>query len=264
MNKEKKKKTRQEVKNITVYVILRAFVIITMIIQIFRGNWENVFIAVLTLILLIIPSIIAKTFNVKLPTVLESIILFFIFAAEILGEIQNFYGIFKHWDTILHTINGFIMAAIGFSMIDILNQSERFHITLTPVFVALVAFCFSMTIGVMWEFFEYGTDNLLKTDMQKDRIVSTVSSVKINEQHENKPVVIKNIKETEISGEIEGKETKVIIENGYLDIGINDTMKDLIVNCIGAIVFSVLGYFHIKYRGEGTFISQFIPVLKNK
>ena len=235
-----------------------------MILQIVHKNWNDVFLCILTLFLLMIPSILDKKLNIKLPTVLETIILVFIFAAEILGEIQNFYGIFKHWDTMLHTINGFIMAAIGFSLIDILNQSEKFSIKLSPVFVALVAFCFSMTVGVMWEFFEYGMDTFTKTDMQKDRIVSTVSSVSLNENKENKPVVIKHIKESTIKGEINGKKTEIVIQNGALDIGLIDTMKDLIVNCIGAVVFSTLGYLYIKQRGDGKFIKQFIPVVKPK
>lgn len=202
MKKIKKIEQKDKMKTLTIYLILRALVIIVMVSQIIQKNWANVFSCILTLILLLIPTIIDRRLNIKLPTVLESIILFFIFAAEILGEIQNFYGIFKHWDTILHTINGFIMAAIGFSMIDILNQSDRFHINLAPVFVALVAFCFSMTIGVMWEFFEYGMDSIIKLDMQKDKIVTTISSVKLNEEKENKPIIIKDIKETKIIGEI--------------------------------------------------------------
>ncbi|MCI8546896.1 MAG: hypothetical protein HFJ44_06665 [Clostridia bacterium] len=260
MSKEKNKKVR----NITTYVVLRTLVVLTMILQIIHRNWNDVFLCVLTLFLLLIPAIINKGFNIELPTVLESIILVFIFAAEILGEIQNFYGIFKHWDTMLHTINGFIMAAIGFSLIDILNQSDKVAISLSPLFVALVAFCFSMTIGVMWEFFEYNMDIITKTDMQKDRIVQTISSVELNEEKKNVPIVVKNIKETKILGEIQGKEKEIVIENGYLDIGIIDTMKDLIVNCVGAIVFSILGYFYIKQRGKGNFIKQFIPRMKQK
>ena len=263
MKKEKIKKPHK-VRDLSVYIVLRTLVIITMILQIVHKNWNDVFLCILTLFLLMIPSIVDKKLNIKLPTVLETIILVFIFAAEILGEIQNFYGIFKQWDTMLHTINGFIMAAIGFSLIDILNQSEKFSIKLSPVFVALVAFCFSMTVGVMWEFFEYGMDTFTKTDMQKDRIVSTVSSVSLNENKENKPVVIKHIKESTIKGEINGKETEIVIQNGALDIGLIDTMKDLIVNCIGAVVFSTLGYLYIKQRGDGKFIKQFIPVIKPK
>lgn len=262
----KKGKVRKQhrVRDLSVYIVLRTLVIITLILQGIHRNWNDVFLCILTLFLLMIPSIIDKKLNIKLPTVLESIILLFIFAAEILGEIQNFYGIFKQWDTMLHTINGFIMAAIGFSLIDILNQSEKFSIKLAPVFVALVAFCFSMTIGVLWEFFEYGMDTFAKNDMQKDRIVSTVSSVELNENKENKPVVIKNISQSTIKGEIDGKETEIVIQNGALDIGLIDTMKDLIVNCVGAVVFSTLGYLYIKQRGNGKFIKQFIPVIKSQ
>lgn len=263
MNKERKQKVKK-VRNLTTYIVLRALVILTLILQILHRNWNDVFLCVLTLFLLLIPTIIDKKFNIELPTILETIILVFIFAAEILGEIQNFYGIFKHWDTMLHTINGFIMAAIGFSLIDILNQSNKVAISLSPLFVALVAFCFSMTIGVMWEFFEYNMDIITETDMQKDRIVQTISSVELNEEKKNVPIVIKNIKETKITGEIKGEEKEIIIKNGYLDIGIIDTMKDLIVNCIGAVTFLIFGYLYIKQRGNGKFIKQFIPRMKQK
>ncbi|MCI8965389.1 MAG: hypothetical protein HFJ43_03445 [Clostridia bacterium] len=243
------------------YVFLRVSVILLLLLEIIRHNWNNVFICVLTLVLFLIPVILDKKFNIELPSVLEIIILLFIFSAEILGEIQNFYGIFKNWDTILHTLNGFIMAGIGFSLIDILNNSERFHITLTPIFVALVAFCFSMTIGVLWEFFEYEMDVIVKTDMQKDAIVSSISSVKFSD-NKNEPVVVSDITSTKINGKVNGEEKEIIVKNGYLDIGINDTIKDLMVNCIGAIVFSAIGYFYILRRNDGTFLHNFIPLLK--
>lgn len=242
------------------YVFLRFSVIAILILEILHGNWNNAFLCILTLGLFLLPVVLDKKFNIELPTVLEIIILLFIYAAEILGEIQNFYGIFKSWDTMLHTINGFIMAAIGFSLIDILNNSDRFHINLTPIFVALVAFCFSMTIGVLWEFFEYGMDVVTKTDMQKDRIVSTISTTMLTE--DNEELVIDNIEKTTIDGLINGEKKEIVIENGYLDIGIHDTIKDLIVNCIGAIAFSFIGYFYILGRNNGSFIKQFIPLLK--
>ena len=146
-------RTKHKKRDITVYIVLRFLVILTMILQIFRGNFENVFMCILTLILFTIPAVLEKRLNIELPNVLEGIILLFIFSSAILGEIQNFYGIFKNWDTMLHTINGFLCAAIGFSFIDILNRSDRLHTKMTPIFVAMVAFCFSMTIGVLWEFY---------------------------------------------------------------------------------------------------------------
>ncbi|MBP3502448.1 MAG: hypothetical protein J6K42_03095 [Clostridia bacterium] len=252
-------------KDITIYIILRILVIINLIIQLFRGNFENVFMCILTLILFLIPVFIDRKLNIKLPDTLEKIILLFIFSAEILGEVQNFYGIFKNWDTILHTINGFLCAAIGFSMIDILNRSEKFHTKMKPIFVGVVAFCFSMTIGVLWEFFEYGMDNIFKTDMQKDRIVQSISSVEINPEKENNPIVVDNINKTVIYYvQKDGTSKELTIDGGYLDIGIKDTMKDLIVNFIGAMVYSFIGYFYIKGRDEYKFAENFIPKRKTK
>ena len=249
-------------RDITVYVVLRFLVIITMITQLLRRNYENVFLCILTLVLFTIPSLIDKRLNITLPNALETIILLFIFSAEILGEVQNFYGIFKHWDTMLHTINGFLCAAIGFSLIDILNRSEKFHTKMTPISVAIVAFCFSMTVGVLWEFFEYGMDTFFNTDMQKDRIVQTVSSVTLNPEGKNKPAIVKNIDRTTIFYKENGEEKEMTIADGYLDIGIKDTMKDLFVNFIGAIIFSILGWFYIKDRDEYKFAEKFMPKMR--
>lgn len=256
-------KSEHKSRDLSVYIILRTLVIVTLVLQIIHKSWESVFICVLTLGLLLIPSIVDKKLNIELPKLLEAIILLFIYSAEILGEIQNFYGIIPYWDTILHTINGFIMAGIGFSLIDILNERKIFSIELSPLFVAIVAFSFSMMIGVMWEFFEYTADQVLWTDMQKDRIVRNVSSVKLNENKENKPVIIENIEKTIIYGEINGEKQEFIIENGTLDIGLIDTMKDLEVNFLGAVIFSILGYIYIKQRGKGNFIKNFIPKLRH-
>lgn len=257
-------KINKKNRDLTIYVVLRLLVIATIIIQAIRGNYENVFLGVLTLILFMIPTIVDKKLNIKLPNVLETIILLFIFSAEILGEIQNFYGIFPFWDTMLHTINGFLCAAIGFSLIDILNQTEEFHLKMSPIFVALVAFCFSMTIGVLWEFFEFGTDTFFKTDMQKDRISSSISSVLINEEKKNVPVKIENIEKETIKYNENGEIKELIVSGGHLDIGLKDTMKDLIVNFIGAVVFSIIGLLYIKNRDEYRFAENFIPTLKTK
>lgn len=246
--------------SITWYLTLRILVIITMVLQFIKGNFADVFLCLLTLILFTIPYWINKKLKIELPDLLEIIILLFIFSAEILGEIQNFYGKIPYWDTILHTINGFLCAAIGFSLIDILNNSEKFHIKLSPVFVSLVAFCFSMTIGILWEFFEFGADQLLKYDMQKDRIIQTISTVELEPEGKNKPVVVDNIYQTVIYSDNQGEITETIISGGYLDIGIIDTMKDLIVNFIGALVFSTIGYFYIHNRDKYKFAENFIPI----
>ncbi|BDF35197.1 hypothetical protein CE91St62_32590 [Lachnospiraceae bacterium] len=257
MGKALKMELREHKSSFMVYVTLRALVVLMMILQILNGNYENVFLCILTLLLLIIPSLVQVNLKIELPTALEIIILLFIFAAEILGEIQSYYIIFPGWDTLLHTLNGFLMAAIGFALVDILNRNERFSFKLSPVFVAIVAFCFSMTIGVIWEFFEFGMDQIFRFDMQKDTIVHTISSVMLDPAGRNHPEVISNITDISINGESLGL-------GGYLDIGLIDTMKDLLVNFVGAVLFSIIGYFYVKNRGKGKFAKRFIPRLKTK
>ena len=254
--KEKYRQTNR--KSIAVYFILRILVLISMIFQILMGNFQNVLMCVLSLILFTIPTIISEKFKIGLPSLLEAIIYIFIFSSTILGEINNFYGIIPFWDTLLHTLNGFLCAGIGFSLVDILNQNSK-KINLSPIYVVIVAFCFSMTIGILWEFYEFTSDSIFKTDMQKDRVVQSISSVELNVNKENVPIKVENIKETKIytnDGKI------ITIENGYLDIGIIDTMKDLIVNFIGAVIFSVIGFLYVKNREKYKFTENFIPIKK--
>lgn len=248
---------REHKTSFTVYVILRALVILMMILQIFNRNFENVFLCILTLALMILPSFIQVNFKIELPTTLEIIILVFIFSAEILGEISSFYILFPMWDTILHTLNGFLAAAIGFSLVDLLNRSERVKFEMSPFFVALIAFCFSMTIGVLWEFFEFGMDHFMGLDMQKDTILQSITSVALDPTKQNIPITIDGIQSVVINGEDLGL-------GGYLDIGLIDTMEDLFVNFIGALLFSFIGYFFIKNRGKGKFAKRFIPRRKDK
>lgn len=249
-------------KRSVIHTFLSIIVFAVLIARFLRADYYSVFLCVLTLALFYIPAFVDRTFKVKLSPVLQAIILLFIFAAEILGEIGNFYTKLPWWDTMLHTLNGFLMAAIGFAMIDILNNSPRFHFSLSPIFVAFVAFCFSMTIGVLWEFFEFGMDSLAATDMQKDRIISDISSVTLHPDGMNDPILLNDIDKTVVY--FSDSKESYTINGGYLDIGVNDTMKDLIVNLIGAAIFSVIGYFYIIGRNKGFFASSFIPQLKTK
>jgi len=252
-----------EKSTVIVYFILRALVILCMIMQIIHGDINNAFLCLLSLILFTIPFFVEKHFKIELPNTLEIFILLFIFSAEILGEINNFYGVIPFWDTLLHTLNGFIAAGVGFALFDLLNKNTN-SLNLSPLFLSIVAFCFSMTIGVMWEFFEYAADMYVKSDMQKDRIITTVNSVLLNEEKENVPVRIDNIKYTVIHGTDEkGNDYEVTINGGYLDIGIIDTTKDLFVNFIGAICFSVFGYLYIENREKYKFVNKFMPTRKD-
>lgn len=240
-----------------VYSVLRALTVLALVRQLLQGNYESAFLCVLTLLLLVLPSMIQVRFRIEFPTTLEIVILLFVYSAEILGEINAFYIIIPFWDTILHTINGFLAAAIGFSLVVLLNDSERIAFRLSPVFVAIVAFCFSMTIGVMWEFFECAMDLFFHLDMQKDTVIHTIASVMLTPAGKNIPTQITNITDVVVNGESLGL-------GGYLDIGLLDTMEDLFVNFIGASVFSFLGYFYSKSKGNGKMAKRFIPRKKDK
>ena len=240
-----------------VFSILRIMVLVCMIRQVFLHNYESFFLSVLTLVLLYIPSWLQVKLRIEIPIGLEISILCFIFAAEILGEINAFYIAIPGWDTILHTLNGFLCAAVGFSMVLLLNDNENLTFDLSPFFLALLAFCFSMTIGVLWEFFEFSMDYFLKFDMQKDMILHTVSSVMLDPNGANHPVVIRDIADVMI---VHSDGTRELLGlGGYLDVGLYDTMKDLFVNFIGAVVFSVIGFFYARGRGKKSVVSLFVP-----
>ena len=240
-----------------VYLMLRFAVIVVMVAQFFNRNFENVFLCILTLVLLMLPTVIERSLKIDLPNTLEIIIMLFIFAAEILGEIQAYYTTYQGWDTMLHTLNGFLCAAIGFSLVDLFDRDEHFSLSLSPVYMAIAAFCFSMTIGVLWEFFECLMDQLFLLDMQKDAVINSISSVMLDPTGGNNPVIIRGI--TDVIVVTEGGEEIALGLGGYLDVGILDTMKDLAVNFVGAVVFSFIGYFYVKSRGKGRFARRFIP-----
>lgn len=246
--------------SLVIYLVLRFLVIICMILQILRGDLNNALLCLLSLILLFAPLFIQNKFEITLPNDLEIAIYLFIFSAEILGEIDNFFGIIPYWDIILHTINGFLATAVGFSLVDLLNKNSK-NINLSPFYLCLVAFCFSMTIGVLWEFFEYGCDKFLNVDMQKDTVIQKISSVALNPDVENKAVVVDDIGKT-IIYDTNGDVLQVI-DNGYLDIGLNDTIEDLFVNFIGAIVFSCFAFFDLKHNRSNSFINRFVPTKGN-
>ena len=241
--------------SLLVYFILRFLVILCLIRQIILGHLDSALLCILSLFLLLLPIIIQRKLKITLPNTLEVIIYIFIFAAEILGEIYNFYGHIANWDLMLHTLNGFLCAAIGLSLIDLLNNNSK-KISLSPLYVALASFCFSMTIGVCWEFFEYAADKTTLVDMQKDKLVTTITSVEFDPNKSNKAVKIKDIDKT-VLYDSNNNEIRTI-EDGYLDIGLNDTMEDLFVNFIGATTYSILGYFYIKHRDKYKLASKFI------
>ena len=241
-----------------IFTILRILIVVIMIRSIFIGNYEGVFTCILTLLLLLIPSFLKGALRISIPPLFESIIYLFIFSANILGELAHFYAHIPIWDTMLHTLNGFLFAAVGYSTVELLNRSSK-KIKLSPLYLTLVAFCVSMTIGVLWEFFECGMDLFFGTDMQKDFIVDTIRSTKLDPTNNQNVIVVKDIVNTTIttrSGEV------TVIDGGYLDIGILDTMKDLFVNFIGAIVFCIFGFIYEKVGRKNKTAAMVVEGLK--
>ncbi len=256
--------TRQSLMNTKtstfVYIILRVLVVAIMVRAILLGRWDQVLYCTLALIEFMIPSFVERRLKIELPSTLEIIVLLFIFAGEIMGEIGQFYHRIQVWDLILHTINGFLMGAIGVALIDVFNKHPSINFSLSPFFVAFVAFCFSMTIGVLWEFTEFTADRFLGADMQKDTIVSYINSEETSIDDVRTPLKIEGITTTTITGYVQGKPEEVVLD-GYLDVGLHDTMEDMFVNLVGALIFSVLAAFYIKGRGEGAghIAGAFIP-----
>ena len=247
---------RQDKKAYAVYVTISLIIVAIVIHSVIARRFENVFTGVLALLLLLIPPLVEKSFRIKLPTTLEILAYAFVFCAEILGEIGNFYHAIPFWDLMLHAFNGFMFAAFGFCLVDVFNKSNRFRFTLSPLFLTIVAFCFSMTIGVMWEFFEYGADCLLHTDMQKDLQRDSIHTIFLPNALGEKVTHITDIQKSVLYT----ADGQIVEIAGFLDIGLADTMWDLFVNFIGALVFSVIGYFYVKRRGRGRIANHFIPV----
>ncbi len=237
------RKRKEEPAAFWTYVVLRFIVILILIRCILRGDIESVFVCVLVLVIYLLPQFVENKLNIDIPTALEVIIFVFVFAAEILGELQSYFIKYSNWDTILHTSSGFLCAAVGFSLVDLLNRSDNVKVQLSPGYLAITAFCFSMTIGILWEFIELSADKLFLLDMQKDTIVNQISSVSLDPTNSNIPITVKDIQDVIL---VTGSGEVPLGLGGFLDIGLYDTMEDLFVNFIGAVVFSVVAFFECK------------------
>ncbi|MEW5894204.1 MAG: hypothetical protein AB1650_00355 [Candidatus Omnitrophota bacterium] len=186
----------EEVKSFLLWAF-RLLLVVTGIVALWIGDIENFLFVTLTLFLTFLPSLIERQLRIEYPGELEILILFLIMSSMYLGEMHAYYYKFRWWDTLLHGVSAIIVGGIGFSLVFILNRSERVALKLSPKFVAVFAFGFSLSVGTLWEIFEFAMDQLFGFNMQKS--------------------------------------------------GLIDTMWDLITNAIGAFLFSLVGYFHIRH-----------------
>ncbi len=161
----------------------------------------------LGIVVIHVPTFLARKFRFELPIPLYIMFMIFLYCAIFLGEVRNFYYVVPHWDVILHCFSSMMAGTFGFMVVSILNRDEHTSLNLSPLFVALFAFCFAVSIGCLWEIYEFAFDGVLGLNMQK-----------------------------------------FILEDGTVLIGreaLSDTMEDIIVDCIGALVASVVGYLSI-------------------
>lgn len=224
---------------------LQAAVIAVLAVQLDRRNYGNVYICVLTLVLFAVPQMLRRRFGVELSGTMELLILAFLFGAEILGEVGACYQKIPCWDVLLHGLSGFLAGAVGYAL-TVRNDGR-----LLP---AATAFCFSMTIGVLWEFLEWGVDLAFGLDMQKDTVLHALSSVCLNVDGGNSARAISGISDTVVL--CSDGTLRSLGLGGYLDVGLRDTMGDLLVNLLGAAAFSGC----VVWRRS--LAEQFVPQIK--
>lgn len=225
-----------------IFYLFSFLVILALILQLVFKEYHNALICALTLLLILLPMFLQRKFRLVIPNSLLLLFYLVVYAAGILGEVYNFYIYFRWWDIVLHTLSGFLIASFGLSLFSLSTLEKSSNIK--PLLVSLFVLCFSMTISTMWEFNECGIDKFFKTDHQEDTYVNTISSVNFDKSKNGKPVVINDISKTILYDE-KGREL-AIIEAGYLDIGLNDTMWDLLVNFIGAFLYACFTYQYLK------------------
>ena len=242
-----------------IYMILRLIVIAIIIISILNKHYEYLAQAFLALVFFCLPPFFERAFKADLPTIFEIIVLFFIFSANILGEIFSFYVKFPGWDTMLHTIYGFMCAALGFSLFDLLNKDldSNAKFSMSRNFLCTFSVGFTMLVAVLWEFVEFGMDNLFGKDMQKDTIIKGFQTVMLDDTNSNIAIPVHDI--TSVTVDPYG----TFPFNGYLDIGLYDTMKDMGVALLGAVIFCFFLNAYLKSNGQNKVAATLIPTRRN-
>lgn len=159
---------------------LRGLFILSIAISFFNENYNLIPLSAASLALTFLPSILERSIRVSLPASFQVVLLIFIFAAQFLGEIFNYYERFWWWDLLLHGWSGVLLGTIGFLLVYILNTASGVDIVMSPFFVAFFALCFAVTCGVVWEVFEYLMDVIFDTNMQKSGLHDTMGDLVID------------------------------------------------------------------------------------
>lgn len=176
-----------------------------------RAHYRLMFVqCLLGVAVMLLPGWISKKWSVEIPSVMMIFYMIFLYGAIFLGEVRDFYYRVPHWDVILHGFSGFMLGCLSFSFVTLLNRTRRVPVSLSPIFVAVFALCFSLALGVAWEVYEYTFDGLMGLNMQK--FITADGTV------------------------LQGH------------AALTDTMKDLMVDALGALAASGVGYVSLKYQ----------------
>ena len=222
------------------------------------GRWDRVFTGALCLVLFLLPPIVERSFSLQLPATLEVCAYLFVFCAGVLGEIGDFYQRFPAWDALLHAANGFLFAGFGFCLFSLFEKKRTVRTLPSPAYQSFTAFCFSMTVGVLWEIFEFCADIFLHTDMQKDSFRTAIHTLLLPTE-DGGVLAVENITQVEIRTAAGER----FVLPAYLDVGLSDTVKDLAINLWGAICFCIIGYIYLKRR-RMALAAQFIPRVRGE
>ena len=262
MKKREKKdplsEIRQRAPALVTFFLLAAVTLAVTLQHLVGGEWHRAFVGTLTLLLLLVPTLVERVLVVHIPCTLRVIAYAFVFAAGMLGEIGGFYEHLFFWDDLLHALSGFMFAAFGFCLVGLAERGREKNAEYAPILVVLMAFCFSMSVGVFWELFEYAADAVLGLDMQKDTLLRSLHTVSLSNPGEG-TVHLRGVAETVIRME-NGAE---VVLDGYLDVGLADTMADLFLNAVGAFVFCAIGFCYLRGT-QGRFAKRFIPKVLEK
>ena len=214
----------------------------------FINDHRMVFISVLTIFLFLLCLFIERILRVRFPFLLRFFIFSFIFLAEIFGEVFNFYSTVSFWDNFLHFLSGIITSCFGFSLVYVFLER---CVKVKNLFLIsfLFIFCFSISIGVFWEFTEFGFDRYFGFDMQKDTYVKGFNTMSLD----NDDVVVSRIRGIDRT-EIYVSDSVIVLDGGYLDIGLIDTMEDLFMNVVSAFIVALCGSFYIVGRKGFSFM----------
>lgn len=186
---------------------------IELVAVIYEGHWIHAFLIVAISLVTLFPILLGRQYQIHIPAEFQILTVLFVFSALFLGEIRDYYGRLWWWDMALHASSGLMLGIFGFLLAYILNKEPLVKMSLRPSFVALFAFMFAVTIGTLWEIFEFTMDKVFGTNMQKPMLGD--------------------------------------------DSGLTDTMSDLVLDVLGALIISLLGWWHMV-RGERSFIERWI------